>query len=214
MDLSIFRDRMSGFPSYDHPSDRQLAVLSWLTKLSRDSGCADPVLVGCGAVELYTNASSSTGDHDIVTPDKEKLTHVLLDLGFQRSSNQRFVYHPGHSILFEFPATKLYSYVRTIKIEHDGIDCTVMSPEDVILDRLESFEASGGGTDLVYAYILFKSFWDYLDYERLRTCVKRRDIRESFRFIRSLREDAEKMHLSIMDQSAELSEECRRRRGA
>lgn len=205
---------MSDFPSYDYPSDRQLSVLSWLTRLSHEYGCADPVLVGCGAVELYTNASSSTGDHDIITPDKEKMTAILLDLGFQRSSDQRFVYHPGHSILFEFPATELFRYSRTIRVEHDGIECTVISPEDVILDRLEAFEASGGGTDLVYAYTLFRSFWDILDYERLRTCVKQRDLRESFRFIRSLREDSEKMHLSIEEQSAELTEECRRRRGS
>lgn len=204
---------MAEFPVYENPSDRQLAVLSWLTRLSREKECADPVLVGCGAVELYTNASGSTGDHDIITPDKDKLTHVLLDLGFQRSSDQRFVYHSGHSILFEFPATELYSYTRTVKIEHEGVECTVISPEDVILDRLESFEASGGGTDLVYAYILYKSFWDYLDIERLKARVRRRDIRESFRFIRCLREDADRMGLSDEEQGVELTLECRRRRG-
>jgi hypothetical protein len=94
------------------------------------------------------------------------------------------------------------------------VGCSVISPEDLILDRLESFEASGGGTDLVYAYILYKSFWDHLDIERLRTRVRERDVRESFRFIRCLREDAELMKLSVDQQCAELAEECRRRRGS
>jgi hypothetical protein len=137
----------------------------------------------------------------------------LLELGFQRSADQRFWFHPGHSLLFEFPAETLHPWERTITIEYDSAACLVISPEDLIVDRLETFEASGGGVDLLYAYLLYHALNDHLDHQRLLANVTLLDVRESFRFIRRLHEEAIAEGLSVDRQGSKITEECRRRKG-
>jgi len=210
---SAFREELPRIPPLDEPADRHLSLLSWLTRLSKARGLSSPILVGCGAVELYTNAQTATGDVDIVMRDIAELSAALLELGFHRSSDQRFLYHPAHSILFEFPSRELRAGERTITIKYDGVDCKVISPDDLCVNRLEAFEASGGGTDLVHAYQIYHSFFDHLDHERLRERVRRTDVRESFRFIHSLHLETESKGLTIEEQAAGLIAECRRRRG-
>jgi hypothetical protein len=150
---------------------------------------------------------------DLITPDAARLSSVLLKLGFQRSSDQRYSFHHGHSMLFEFAAESLRPDEETASVRLDGVDCLVISPEDLIVDRLETFEASGGGTDLVYAYLIFHLYYPLLDHQRIRNRVRRVDVRESYRFIRRLHEFTEVNQLSIDQQGAQLTAECRRRRG-
>lgn len=212
MDTGRFREEMTSFPALVEPADRQLVVLNWLTRLSHSTGCASPILVGCGAVELLTDSQTATGDVDIITPDIKELGSQLLELGFQRSADQRFWFHPGYSLLFEFPSEALHPWERTVTIEHEGVACLVISPEDLIVDRLETFEASGGGIDLVHAYLLYHVLTEHLDHQRLTDNIKRMDVRESFRFVRMLHEDAMNGKLSVDQQGARITEECRRRK--
>jgi len=212
-ELAHFKEEMAFFPPPNRPTDRHLHMLRWITRLSEKVKCQKPILVGCGAVELFTDAQTATGDMDLITPDYSRLTSYLLQLGFQRSSDQRYCYHPSHSILFEFPSEGLRPGEQTIEIVIDGTACLVISPEDLIVDRLEAFEAAGGGTDLVYAYLIYHIYFDHLDLQRLRSLVKRIDVLESFRFIKRLHEMSTISKLSVDEQGAKLTEECRRRRG-
>jgi hypothetical protein len=213
-DYSVFREELALFPPFDEPGERQLGILSWLTRFTLACGCERPILVGGGAAELYHDAQMTTGDVDVIMPDFAILSPHLLEIGFQRSSDQRFFYHPGHSILIEVPGTDLFPGEKTITVTHNGVDCLVLSPEDLIVGRLETFEASGGGIDLVQAYLVFHLFNDRLDYERLRDRVMRRDVRESFRFIRRLHDETVENNLNIEKQGELLVSECRRRRGS
>lgn len=47
-------------------------------------GYAAPVLVGGGAVEIYTAGAVATGDLDIVTPRQEEFEACLRELGFTK----------------------------------------------------------------------------------------------------------------------------------
>jgi hypothetical protein len=214
VDIQYFRNELATFPPLNMVSERHMRMLSWITRISMSVGCASPILVGCGAVELYTDAQTATGDVDLVTPDHAQMSSILLKLGFQRSSDQRYTFHPAYSILFEFASESLRPGEETITVELDRVQCLVVSPEDLIADRLETFEASGGGTDLVYAYLIYHMHYHRLDLQRLRDRVRRIDVRESFRFIRRLHEFTEVNKLSIDDQGAQITSECRRRRGS
>jgi len=213
IDLTEFREELAALPPHDEPADRHLALLGWLTRFAHACGCESPILVGCGAVEIYTNACTSTGDVDIITTDIARLSSNLLKIGFQRSTDQRYLYHPGFSMLFEFPAASLRPGEETVTINHDGVNCLVISPADLIVDRLETFEASGGGTDLLNAYLIYHSYYENLDHERLRDRVIRRDVRESFRFMRDLHRQSVNESLGAREQAQRIVEECRRRRG-
>lgn len=206
-------NELGSFPSVENATDRHMRMLSWVTRLSESAGLEKPILVGCGAVELYTDAHTATGDVDLIARDHLKLSSLLLAMGFQRSSDQRYCWHPAHSLLFEFPSTELRPGELAVEVNLDSVVCLVVSPEDLIVDRLEAFEASGGGTDLVYAYLIYHLHYHRLDLERLRDLVRRTDVRESFRFIRRLHEFTEMNKLSVDEQGAQISAECRRRRG-
>jgi hypothetical protein len=214
VDIAFFRDELASMPPMDKPADRHLRMLSWITRVSHAAECRPPILVGCGAVEILTDAQTATGDVDIISPDHARLSSTLLKLGFQRSSDQRYSWHPGHSLLFEFPGESLRPGEETITVNVEGVDCLVVSPEDLIVDRLETFEACGSGTDLLYAYLIYHLHYHRLNLERLRNKVRRMDIRESYRFIRRLHEFTEINQLSIDEQGAQITGECRRRRGS
>ena len=214
IDISFFLDQIASFPPLQKATDRHIRALSWITRLSHAASCRTPILVGCGAVEFYTDAQTATGDMDLVTPDRARLTSTLLKLGFQRTSDQRYCYHSGYSLLFEFPAESLHPGELAVTVGLDEVDCFVISPEDLIVDRLETFEASGGGTDLVYGYLVYHLHHHRLNHERLRDLVRKRDVRESFRFVRRLHEFTEVNQLSVDEQGAQISGECRRRRGS
>ncbi len=211
--MDRYREELGMLPPPDDCAQRHLDILRWLTRLSDEFGYSKPILVGCGAVELYTSSCTATGDVDIITKDMIGLSAALLVLGFQRSNDQRFVYHPGYSILIEFPDTKLRPGEETISIDIGGTECRIISPVDLIVDRLETFEASGGGIDLVHAYQIYHLLQEELDHDRLRDRVRRADVRESFRFVRKLHDESGCPGLSIEEQGAKLVEECYRRRG-
>ena len=213
VDCASFRDEIASFPALDRPAERHLSILRWLTRLCEALGCAPPILVGCGAVELYTDARTAMGDVDIITPNAQKLGACLLEIGFQRSQDQRFWFYPSHSLLLEFPPDSLREGEQTVTIPADGVDCLVISPEDLIAGRLEGFEAVGGGIDLIHAYLVYHSFFKHLDHDRLKTRIKQADVLESFKFIRHLYDEAQEKGLSIDEQGARLSLECRRRKG-
>jgi hypothetical protein len=212
VELSEYSEELAFLPPPDEPAERHIAVMAWLSRFSRECGCGDPILVGCGAVELYISCGNAT-DFDIIVPEIAKLSAHLLEVGFQRSSDQRFVYHPGHSILFEFPASELQPGKVPVKVTYEGTDCYIIGPVDLIANRLEDFEATGGGIDLIYAYLIYHYHNDRLDMDRLLEIVKRRDIRESFTFVRKLHEETNENKLSTGEQSERLSKECQRRRG-
>lgn len=213
MELKPYIDEMALFPPLDSIADRHLTILNWLTRLSLEAGYESPILVGCGAVELYTDAQTATGDIDLITPDSVRLTSTLLQLGFKRSKDYRYCYHPTYSLLLEFASDYLRPGEESVRINIDGVECLIISPEDLIVDRLESFEAAGGGTDLIYAYLIYYLHHSNLNHARLRDMVRKIDVRESFRFIRRLYEFTKMNNLSIDEQGSHITNECRRRRG-
>lgn len=209
---TTYREELVNIPSVSKPADRHMFMLNWLTRLSMDIGCEPPILVGCGAVELYTEAQTATGDADIIAADSGTLGSALHAMGFQRSDEQRFWFHPAHSILLEFPSDKLRTGQESATIRIFGVDCKIISPEDLIVERLESWDASGAGTDLVYAYLVYHLHHENISRGKLTGKIRMADVGGSFEFISELHNDAVHNSLSVDDQGRRISLEIRSRR--
>lgn len=61
-----------------------IGLLAQAAAVAAEKGASAPVLVGGGAVELYTSSAVTSGDFDLVTPDHEILAAALEDVGFER----------------------------------------------------------------------------------------------------------------------------------
>ncbi len=82
-----------------------LRLLARASDALHTRGLPRPVLVGGGAVEIYTGNAVMTGDIDVVSPVQPELEEELLRLGFQRPSGAgqslRGLIHPALALGFE-----------------------------------------------------------------------------------------------------------------
>lgn len=119
-------------------------------------GLPAPILVGGGAVELFSASSMMTGDFDISTVSQKAFEEALEALGFVKptgpGSATRGWIHPGLKLGFEVVSSTLLDGLadreRVIQIDlgPDGV-AAVMSVEDIIADRMGQF-ASGTAPEM------------------------------------------------------------------
>jgi hypothetical protein len=64
------------------PFERRLYFAAILAKYAAERG-GQFVIVGGHAVEYYTGGAYTTGDLDLLTPDKQPLAGLLMEWGFQ-----------------------------------------------------------------------------------------------------------------------------------
>lgn len=141
-------------------------------------GLARPVLVGGGAVEIYSNSAVNTGDFDLVTGQQAAFEAELQAHGFIRPSGPgvatRGWIHPELKLGFEVVSSTLLDghadreRVRLIDVENDR-KIAVIAVEDMIADRLGQY-ASGTARDMLdQARILFALYPDAdMDYMERR----------------------------------------------
>ncbi len=139
-------------------------------------GLEPPVLVGGGAVELYSMSAVSTGDFDFVTGAQSDFESELQALGFVRPTGPgiatRGWIHPELKLGFEVVASHLLDglaereRVRLIDFgKNERI--AVLSIEDLIADRMGLF-ASGTAKEMkaqaITLYVLHPNVdSEYLD---------------------------------------------------
>ncbi|MDV3455413.1 hypothetical protein RZN05_00340 [Sphingomonas sp. HF-S4] len=115
-----------------------------------------PILVGGGAVELYSNSAVTTGDFDLVTARQESLEHIFRSLGFVRPSGPgiatRGWMHPDLKLGFEIVSSTLLDgladrdRILLVDLGADGI-AAIIAVEDMIADRMGQF-ASGSAPEM------------------------------------------------------------------
>lgn len=157
------------------------AALRLFARVSEDmkaQGYQAPVLVGGGAVELYSNSAVMTGDFDIVTGRQQAFEEILQHHGFVRPSGAgmatRGWIHPELALGFEVVSGTLLGghadrdRIRLIDISPDG-EIALISIEDMIADRMGQY-ASGSAPDMLeQARCLFALHSDVdLDYMERR----------------------------------------------
>lgn len=152
---------MSGYrPAFE----AGLRLLARASELMERRGFARPVLVGGGAVELYTQSAVTTGDFDVVTPRQEAFEAALLQLGFVKPAGKGHVpsgwLHPHLLLGFEVVAATVLDGVADLDrlllldLDEDG-RVAVIAIEDIIADRMGQYASGSAPAMLEQARALF-----------------------------------------------------------
>lgn len=135
---------------------RRLLLAGYLAAELRAQGIT-PVVVGGGAVEVYTFNDYTTHDLDIVVSNREAVAQLLDSLGFEKRSGYRHWISEELEIAVEIPDHHLAgSMDRLTEVQVGDYTAYVIGVEDIIIDRLN-------------AYVHWKSQSDYEQALRILT---------------------------------------------
>lgn len=142
------------------------------------------MLVGGAAVELYTGGSYTTGDLDFVGQVPPNVARALEHEGFRKEG--RHWIHERFQIFVEFPGSAVEPGVTTAFLDVEGIKVLTLSPEDMIVDRLEAWQFWRSATDGMSAYLIWRAQLKRLDEKRLAAIGRQRGVDESLSGLRKL----------------------------
>lgn len=154
--------------SMEEGPGRTAALVAWIQGLFEDDD-ATPILVGGAAVELYTLGAYTTGDVDLVGSVTPLAARLLKEAGFERHG--RHWLHEPAQIFLEFPGTALDPDERTSHIEVAGHEVRIISAEDLLIDRLGSWEYWQSSVDGVNALLLWRTQRQNMNVEHLEKRV-------------------------------------------
>lgn len=155
---------------------RTATLAAWFQGLFVDP-TAVPILVGDGAVELYTGGAYVTGDLDFVGELTEAVAQALREAGFRRIG--RHWKHDEGELFIELPARSLEAGHRSAELDAFGQIVRVISPEDVLVDRLAGWKFWRSGEHGVNAYLLYRALDAELDRPRLEERAEAEDVRDA-----------------------------------
>lgn len=168
------------------PSPWRPAFLAALRLLARVSeamvarGFLPPVLVGGGAVEVFSSSMIATGDIDVAVIRQDVFEEELKRLGFVRPSGPgvatRGWIHPELALGFEVVSDRLLDgmadrdRVRIFAIGDSG-NVQVIAVEDIIADRVGQFSSGTAPDMLEQARMLGRLFVD-LDFDYMERRIR------------------------------------------
>lgn len=123
---------------------KALSLLAAAVERLKAKGFSAPVLVGGGAVELYTGGQITSGDFDFITAQQPAFFDELKALGFIQPSEPgwlvRSLYHPELLMAVQVVSGSLMDgnadSARVQVIEIQGATLHVIPVEDLIADRM------------------------------------------------------------------------------
>lgn len=149
---------------------RTAALVAWLQGLYETD---PPVLVGGAATELYSGGSYTSGDVDLVGSVPVLVEERLREAGFRREG--RHWIHPG-GLFVEFPASHLDRRERVRELQAGGSTVLVVSPEDLIADRLAHWQFWESTIDALNALTVRRLWAGRLDLEWLRAAAEVQEV--------------------------------------
>lgn len=168
---------------------RTLRTAAVLSEALERAGATAPVLVGGGAVEVYTRGAYTTHDLDFVAATSKTLARTLASLGF--ASDGRHWVHDELALIVEFPSSVL-APAESVSIEVDGTELRVISVEDLIVDRLASWKHWSWDPDGAAASLLLALHPD-LDASRLLARAEQEDVADALALLRPLAEGSQEI---------------------
>lgn len=150
---------------------RTAAIAAWIQNLYERN---PPILVGGGAVELYTGGAYTTGDLDFVGDVPESVARALSEAGFERKG--RHWIRPEGEIFLEFPGSAIQPYERSAVLDVEGTRVLTLSVEDMVVDRLAAWQFWRSTTDGASAYLIWRAQKSRLDLKRLSDLADRRKV--------------------------------------
>lgn len=155
----------------DDRARRAVRVAAVLAEALEAAGCR-PVLVGGAAVEIYTRSAYTTFDLDFVAAETDELGPTMRALGFEREGRHWVERDLG--VVVEFPSATL-APAQAESMEVDGRRLSVISVEDLIVDRLASWKHWGWEPDGAAAALLL-ALHPRRDNRRLRRRARAEDV--------------------------------------
>lgn len=145
----------------DEVAQRTLEVVAVIEEAAAPLGIR-PTVVGGMAVYFWTESDAfATYDIDVVMAIPEQLANILAQLGFARSSDGRHWELPGTEVLLEAPSADLDAGAQVAVIElPSGRTARVLSRVDILLDRLDEFQATGHQLVAQQALVLLAELTD------------------------------------------------------
>lgn len=170
---------LSGALRLDPGPDRTAAVVAWFQGLFEGD---PPVLVGGGAVELYTGGAYRTGDLDFVGRIPGEVSRTLGEAGFRKRG--RHWIHEEAQIFIELPAAEFDRDVRIDAIRIGDWTVVLLSPEDVLVDRLAAWKFWRVPVEGINAYLLYRARGQALDARRLEAAAEAEGVENELESLR------------------------------
>jgi hypothetical protein len=153
--------------------ERTAALAWWIQSLYPDEA-QRPVLVGGGAMELLAEGAYITDDLDFVGNVPPGVAEVLRQAGFVQTGKQWL--YEEESVSFVFHDERLRSNERAVEKRFEGHNISIISPEDLLVDRLSAWRHRGQPTHGVQAYLLYYLNHGPMEIEHLRTRAIQEDV--------------------------------------
>ena len=152
------------------------ALAEWV-QAQWPSEASPPILVGGAAVELLTGGAYTTGDLDFVGHVPSGVQAGLLKAGFHRQG-RHYIYEEGQ-IFLEFPGSALAPHERSVTVSLGRHKVLLVSPEDLLIDRLQAWVHWKSAVDGANACLLFSRQFKALDQRRLRALAEGAGVSEA-----------------------------------
>jgi len=165
-------------------AERTVSLAGGLAQALRTIG-QDPVLVGGAAVEFYTQGGYSTSDIDMIAEGGRELARVMEELGFEKIGKDYL--HRKLKIYVEFPGRYLKESEKSLKVKIRGNELSIISIEDLIVDRLNAFKFWQSAIDGINAMLLLEM--GDLDIDHLHSRADQDDVRDALEAVRQIREE-------------------------
>lgn len=153
--------------STSSPLKRQLLLLAGISRELRQQGKPVPILIGGCALAYYSREVYFTADIDVAYADRESLDAVLQELGF--AAEGRYWVHHQLKLAVEVPTATLPGEEAPLEIVEfeDGLECTVIGIEDLLIDRMNACKHWKSTSDCELVELLVRQFagdidWAYL----------------------------------------------------
>jgi hypothetical protein len=160
---------------------RRLTLVALITKIVRDIGFEPPIIVGGTAVSIYSSNIYATVDVDFISNSEEACKDVLLQLGYVKTGKD--YYHKDLESLMEFP-TRDYCEDSNRFVEYTDPNSEfpvfIIGIEDLILDRVESFSATGDLSSKEWSTRLMLTYYNQLDWSYLHSTSYKRGFFDKF----------------------------------
>jgi hypothetical protein len=152
---------------------RTAAIVEWFQGLfSRNQ--SPPVLVGGAAVELYTGGAYTTGDLDFIGDVPDEVATKLIEAGFHPEG--RHWIHEAGQIYLELPGSSLEPGAQVAEIRVGASSVLAVSAEDILIDRLASWQFWKSSVDAVNAYLVWVSQIPAMDRSRIESLARQREV--------------------------------------
>jgi hypothetical protein len=172
------------------------AIAEWFQGLF-SAGDPIPVLVGGAAVELYTRGGYATGDLDFVGDIPPAVARLLEAEGF-RKEGRHWIHDEGR-IYLEFPSSTLEPEAEVARVRFGRHEVLVVSPEDILVDRLASWQFWKSSSDAAGAYLVWRSQADRMDVARIERLADKMGVAKAYRSLKEFASRWEKREPSGED---------------